>query len=102
MPPSRERPAETDSTPKGLAEPRSSSQKTGRDFGKVPVTDRLLTRAERLAWKHGLRAYDAVQLAAALVCQETITELDESVLFACFDDELTAAANDEGLRTWPD
>ena len=72
------------------------------DFGKVPVTDRLLTRAEELAWKHGLRAYDAVQLAAALVCEETLTALDESVLFACFDDELTAAANDEGLRTWPD
>ena len=37
------------------------------DLSKVPVTDTLLTRAERLAWKHGLRAYDAVQLAAALV-----------------------------------
>ena len=72
------------------------------DFGKVPVTDDLLTRAETLAWKHGLRAYDAVQLAAALVCAETLTDLDERVLFACFDDELTAAANDEGLRTWPD
>ena len=72
------------------------------DFGKVPVTDSLLTRAETLAWKHGLRAYDAVQLAAALVCTETLTDLDESVLFACFDDELTAAANGEGLRTWPD
>ena len=72
------------------------------DLGKVPVTDTLLTRAERLAWKHGLRAYDAVQLAAALVCEETITKLNESVLFGCFDDELTAAANDEGLRTWPD
>ena len=72
------------------------------DFGKVPATDRLLTRAEELAWKHGLRAYDAVQLAAALVCEETLTALDESVLFACFDDELSAAANDEGLSTWPD
>ena len=72
------------------------------DFGKVPVTDRLLTRAERLAWKHGLRAYDAVQLAAALVCEQTSTQLDESILVTCFDDELTAAANDEGLRTWPD
>ena len=72
------------------------------DFGKIPVTDSLLTRAEALAWKHGLRAYDAVQLAAALVCEETITPLDESVLFACFDDELTAAANNEGLTTWPD
>ena len=72
------------------------------DFGKVPVTDRLLTRAEELAWKHALRAYDAVQLAAALVCEETTTALDESVLFACFDGALTAAAADEGLRTWPD
>ena len=93
---------ENASTPKGRAEPRSSSQKTGRTLARVPVTDRLLTRAEDLAWKHGLRAYDAVQLAAALVCEETITALDESVLFACFDGELTAAANDEGLRTWPD
>jgi predicted nucleic acid-binding protein len=72
------------------------------DLGMVPVTDTLLTRAERLAWKHGLRAYDAVQLAAALVCEETIKKLDESVLFGCFDNELTAAANKEGLRTWPD
>ena len=72
------------------------------DFVKVPVTDRLLTRAHKLAWKHGLRAYDAVQLAAALVCEETLTELHESVMFACFDGELTAAANDEGLPTWPD
>ncbi len=29
-------------------------------------------------------------------------QLGESILVACFDDELTAAANDEGLRTWPD
>ena len=71
------------------------------DSGKVPVTDSLLTRAETLAWKHGLRAYDAVQLAAALVCEETLTDLDESVLFACFDGELTAATNEAGLRTWP-
>ena len=47
-------------------------------------------------------AYDAVQLAAALVCEETNRKLDESVLFGCFDNELTAAANEEGLRTWPD
>ena len=70
------------------------------DFSKVPVTETLLTHAERLAWRHGLRAYDAVQLAAALVCEETVTEDDESV-FACFDNELTAAANEEGLTTWP-
>ena len=39
----------------------------------------------------------AVQLAAALVCEETTTALDERVLFACFDGALTAAAADEGL-----
>ena len=72
------------------------------DLGKVPVTDTLLTHAEELAWKHGLRAYDAVQLAAALLCEEAITGLGESVLFGSFDGELTAAANEEGLRTWPD
>ena len=72
------------------------------DLSKVPVTESLLTHAENLAWKHGLRAYDAVQLAAALVCEDTITKLDERVLFGCFDDELTAAADQEGLRTWPD
>ena len=71
------------------------------DFGKVPVTDTLFTRGEGLAWRHGLKAYDAVQLAAALVCEEAITDVDESVLFACFDDELIAAATDEGLRIWP-
>lgn len=72
------------------------------DLSKVPVTDALLAHAERLAWKHGLRAYDAIQLAAALICEETIGKLDESVLFGCFDDDLTAAAHEEGLRTWPD
>ena len=44
------------------------------DFGKVPLANSLLTRAETLAWKHGLRAYDAVQLAAALVCEEALTK----------------------------
>lgn len=33
---------------------------------------------------------------------ETTEKLDESFLFGCFDNELTAAANEEGLRTWPD
>lgn len=72
------------------------------DLTKVAVTDTLLTRAEELAWRHGLRAYDAVHLAAALVCEETISRLDESILFGCFDGELTVAASEEGLKTWPD
>ena len=33
--------------------------------------------------------------------RQRIARIDESVLFACFDDDLTAAANDEGPMTWP-
>ena len=40
------------------------------DFGRVPVTDALVERADALAWEHGLRAYDSVQLAAALACED--------------------------------
>ena len=35
-PPSRERPAESASTPKGLAEPGNSSQTTGRTLARYP------------------------------------------------------------------
>ena len=79
-----------------------SRVEVGAALARAARGNRLNTRAETLAWKHGLRAYDAVQLAAALVCEEALTNLDENILFACFDDELTAAANDEGLRTWAD
>jgi prevent-host-death family protein len=32
------------------------------DLVRVPVTEALVSRAEALAWDHGLRGYDAVQL----------------------------------------
>ena len=53
-------------------------------------------------WTHELRAYDAVQLAAALTCQDTIAPLGEDVMFACFDNQLRGAAGAAGLQTWPD
>ena len=73
-----------------------------QDLGRVPITNALLTRADTVAWTHELRAYDAVQLAAALTCQDTIAPLGEDVMFACFDNQLRGAAGAAGLQTWPD
>ena len=70
------------------------------DFARIRVTDVLTERAGALAWQHDLRGYDAAQLAAALVWQEAIGGTD-TIVFACYDNELRDAATDEGLETWP-
>ncbi|MBI4477335.1 MAG: hypothetical protein HY654_09195 [Acidobacteria bacterium] len=49
---------------------------------RVPVTEALVERAEALAWEHGLRGYDAVQLASALTWQESV---GEEIVLATFD-----------------
>ena len=71
------------------------------DFGRVPVTDALVERADALAWEHGLRAYDSVQLAAALACEDMVVALGVDVLLATFDRQLCKAAARVGLSTWP-
>ena len=68
------------------------------DFARVPVTEALVARAERLAWDYELRGYDAVQLAAGLMWQESI---GEDVLLATFDRQLWGAATRAGLQVWP-
>jgi len=65
---------------------------------RVPVTEALVSRAETLAWDHGLRGYDAVQLAAALTWQESI---GHDVVLATFDRQLWEAAPRAGLEAWP-
>lgn len=72
------------------------------DFGKVPVTEELADSAAQLSWTRELRAYDAVQLAAALKCRSILARYDQDTVFACFDKELRHAAKTEGLETWPD
>ena len=72
------------------------------DFGKIPVTEALAAHAGRLAWDHKLRAYDAVQLAAALRCQTVFSTLGEETVVACFDGKLGEAARNAGLDTWPE
>ena len=72
------------------------------DFTRIGMTDALTAQAGSLAWEHGLRGYDATQLAAALAWQETTENEDDEIVFACFDNELIQAATAEGLETWPE
>lgn len=65
---------------------------------RIPVSVAIVERASGLAWKHGLRAYDAIHLACARFWQESS---GEEILFACFDQRLRQAASAEGLQIWP-
>ncbi len=65
----------------------------------ITVDEGLVSRAEVLAWEHGLRGYDAVHLAAALAWQELIAS---PVILATFDRELWEAAQQVGLVPWPE
>jgi predicted nucleic acid-binding protein len=68
------------------------------DLVRVPVTEALVERAETLAWDHGLRGYDAVQLASALVWRESV---GTEIVLATFDQQLWEAAPKAGLKAWP-
>jgi predicted nucleic acid-binding protein len=69
------------------------------DLVRVPLTESLVSRAETLAWDHGLRGYDAVRLAAALTWQDSI---GQDVVVATFDRQLWETAPRAGLRAWPE
>jgi uncharacterized protein len=65
-------------------------------FVAVAVAGKILERAAGLAGTHGLRAYDAVQLASALAARDVDRRC---ATFAAFDRDLVAAAASEGFRT---
>lgn len=65
---------------------------------RVQMGEPLAARAAALAWEHGLRGYDAVHLAAALVWREM---LGEPVTMATYDRELWRGARATGLAPWP-
>jgi predicted nucleic acid-binding protein len=69
------------------------------DIARIPVTEALVSRAEMLAWEYGLRGYDAVQLASAVLFQES---LGTAVRLATFDKQLWEAARRAGFEPWPD
>jgi uncharacterized protein len=66
---------------------------------RVQATEVVLTRADRLAWELGLRGYDAVHLASALIWQEGV---GESVTLATYDRQLWEAADSRGMHVFPE
>ena len=68
------------------------------EYQFVEVDDALAWRARDLLLAHALRAYDAVQLASALLLNEALEAFElPPVLFVCADARLMAAACAEGL-----
>jgi len=65
---------------------------------RLYVTEALIAKADDMAWEHGLRGYDAIHLATAMLWQEYI---DESILLATFDRQLQQAGQAVGLTVWP-
>ncbi len=65
----------------------------------IEVTQSLVLLAGDLAWEHGLRGYDAVHLAAALLWQE---KMGEAVLMTTFDKQLWEVAKKLGLGCLPE
>jgi uncharacterized protein len=67
-------------------------------FVAVAMTPMVLDSAARLCAVHGLRAYDAVQLATAMA---TKAVLPECRAFAAYDHDLRTAAATEGFALLP-
>ena len=65
---------------------------------RIQITDLVIARASEFAWDHGLRGYDAVQLAAATVWADA---MGEPVTLAAFDHQLWRAAENVGLGVYP-
>jgi uncharacterized protein len=66
-------------------------------FGVVELSSPVLVRAMDLAEKHALRAYDAVQLAAAIEVNFRSRSLGVSCILVSADGALNAAASSEGM-----
>lgn len=68
-------------------------------FATVPASTELLGAAVRLTAQHGLRAYDAVQLATATAARSVLGQLD---VFVAFDVQLRMAATVERFEVLPE
>lgn len=67
------------------------------EYEIVPLTSALIIEASNFAWKHALRAYDAVQLAMALHARHALQQSETELVFVCSDSALVQAARAEGL-----
>ena len=67
-------------------------------YGRLRVNDAVIEAAVKLIQRHPLRAYDAVQLATALILNSTlIADKLPPLTFVSADDILCEAARAEGL-----
>ena len=67
-------------------------------YVRLPLNEATANRAGELAWEHGLRGYDAVHLATAILWQ---VGLGDPVTFATYDRRLGDAARKVGLVVVP-
>jgi uncharacterized protein len=65
---------------------------------QIEASKLVITRAATVAWEQGLRGYDSVHLASALIWQEVLAE---PVTFATYDRELGKAAAQVGFPHFP-
>lgn len=68
-------------------------------YGRLPVSEAAVQLADTLACRYGLRGFDAVHLACALLYHQG---LGEPLSFACYDRDLWQAAREEGLEMLPE
>jgi predicted nucleic acid-binding protein len=77
---------------------RSEWKELSDHWREIASLERVRARALRLLNTHGLRAGDALQLAAALIGSE---DRPEALPFVCLDDRLRDAARREGFAVLP-
>ena len=70
-------------------------QRIWDDFRWIKINEKMIYKTRELIFKHGLRGYDAVHLASALILYEEGERSD--LFFSCFDRVLNRAARKEGL-----
>ena len=68
-------------------------------FPRLPLTEMTVARGDNLAWELGLRGYDAIHLASAIILQE---EINFPITMVTFDRQLWEAATTMGLGILPD
>jgi predicted nucleic acid-binding protein len=81
---------------------RRQAQRWVQDWSallRIAVQPPVLRMAAELAWRRGLRGYDSVHLASALVWRDAA---GASVTLATFDGRLWDAALEEGVRVLPE
>jgi predicted nucleic acid-binding protein len=67
-------------------------------FSPLPITQAVIELAKTLVDRHGLRTYDAVQLAGCLFLKRTAA--GSALTFVCSDRDLLQAAAAEALDVW--